>query len=149
MRKVVRLTESDLVRIVKRVIKEETNLSGFKYKVGDRLYWSPEPGKALKLKIDKIQIDSDGRQNVADIKGTIIGVNGEFSGDDIGFNVGDYNVPSFGLNTKPSAKVGHPFQIQLNVDGPDKGAWEIYLLKQTGEAEYTGGGNFDKEFKKI
>lgn len=147
MKKIVRLTESDLVRIVKRVINEQN--SSLKLKAGDRLYWSPESGKALKFKIDKVLIDSDGLQNVASIKGTIIGVNGEFIGDDKGFDVGDYNVPSFGLNNKPSVKVGHPFELEVNIDGPDKGAWELYLLKQTGEAEFAGGGNFDKEFTKI
>jgi hypothetical protein len=147
MKKVIRLTESDLVRIVKRVINEQTN--SLKFKVGDRLYWSPEPGSALKFKINKVQIDNDGLQNVASIEGTIIGVNGEFEGDDKGFDVGNLTVPSFGLNNKPSVKVGHPFHIQVNIDGPNKGGWSLYLFKQTGEAEYAGGSNFDKKFTKI
>ena len=40
MKKVIRLTESDLTRIVKRVIKE----SGYRAKFGDANYWIDDEG---------------------------------------------------------------------------------------------------------
>ena len=110
MRKVVRLTESDLVRIVKRVIKEGQESSNFE--VWQRLFYNPSPGYALKLKITK-RID-----NVR-VNGVIEGVKGHFE-------------PELSHLSEP--KQGHPFHMDI-----ENGFFTLYLPKTDGEMEFGSG----------
>jgi hypothetical protein len=132
MRKVVRLTESDLVRIVKRVINEELETSNpkmKKYKIGDILYSQTfSPGKALKFKITKIS--NDGYDLYID--GIITGLKGDFEPESGYFR---------------SAKVGDPIWVTVSVNEP-KEYYRMTLPKTGGEMEYTGGERFSKQFTK-
>ena len=66
MKKVIRLTESELVRIVKKVIAEQN--SNQSYKVGQILNATrSKDGKQYQIKV--IQLVNDGKQLVAQIKG--------------------------------------------------------------------------------
>ena len=141
MRKVVRLTESDLVRIVKRVINEELETSKpkmkkYNYKIGDILYSTGISSRgALKFKITKIS--NDGYE--LNIDGAITGINGEFTGE---------SPTGFPWNTPPSAKVGDPISIRVAITEPQE-FWTLYLPKTGLEMEYASGDHFSKKFTKI
>jgi hypothetical protein len=73
MKKIVRLTESDLARIVKRVIQEQKET----FKVGDMFKITNPNGSHVRFKIDKVaNYGGD-----ASYDGTILGVFGDVEGE--------------------------------------------------------------------
>ena len=126
MKKIVRLTESDLARIVKRVIQEQVNpankpnlqpsnkdfFQGFE--VGDMYKLKGDLGSHLRFKITS----EEGNWFI----GTLLGVYGkEFSQGDEGLR---------------APKVGDPIKIQIGSDFGDE--FSFYLPKSF---DGMGGGN--------
>ena len=77
MKKIVRLTESDLTRIIRRIIKEGTDSVDFTFKVGGMYKIKNPDGTDMRFKIDKIDKSTD----MPRYYGSILGVNGKITGE--------------------------------------------------------------------
>jgi hypothetical protein len=121
MKKIVRLTESDLTRLVKRIIRENEMES---IKIGDMYKITNPNGSHLKFKITN-------KENNEEYSGTIIQVYGTIE-------PGDFS------KTLKSPKAGDPIQISLDEDGS---FYSFYLPKTYGEME-AGSGDIS-DLKKL
>ena len=94
MKKIIRLTESDLTRIVKRVIREQKETIN----IGDMYKITMDNGSHVRFKITS-------KENNESYYGTVLGVYGKIEPD------------SDMKNRYRAAKVGDPIEINLNDDG--------------------------------
>ena len=120
MKRVIRLTESDLIRLVKKVINEQKEV----IKVGDKYKITNPNGSHLKFKITNKESDEE-------FEGTITEVYGKIE-------PGNYS------KTLRSPKLGDPIQISLDEDGM---FYSFYLPNTYGETE-AGSGEIS-DLKKI
>ena len=116
MKKIIRLTERDLTRIVKRVIREQKE----SIKIGDMYKITMDNGSHVRFKITR-------KDNDEDYYGTVLGVFGKIEPDD-------------DMKNYRSAKVGDPIEINLYDDGS---GFSFYLPKTTGEMEAGSGDMID------
>ncbi len=127
MKRIIRLTESDLARLVRRVIKE--NEGNIKVKVGDIYKITNLDGTHVRFKITK----EDNYGGDVSFVGIILGVFGKIEPDS--------DMRSYGYR---DVKVGDPIELSFDEDGS---GFSFYLPKTDGETE-SGGGNMN-DLKKL
>jgi hypothetical protein len=114
MKKVIRLTELDLTRIVRRIVKENLESNKTNFKIGDMFKVTLSTGAHIRFKL----IKGGGKYWEA----TIVGVYGNWPKEN----------PYFDSNPNlRSPKIGDPVKLDLSEDG----YFVLYLPKTNGERE--------------